>query len=123
MKVDNAERHNEEEHARTGAAVEYPETHIAENNLPSQKTEVKDAERHNEEEHERTGAAIEHPEIQIAENNLQCQTVEIDNAERRDEDERVRIQSLLLNGIQRPRLLRTIYRVKRWRPMITRKKM
>jgi hypothetical protein len=53
MEVDNAERHNEEEHERTGASIEYPETQIVENNLLSQKTEVEDAERHNEEEHVR----------------------------------------------------------------------
>jgi hypothetical protein len=111
MEVDNAERHNEEEYQRTGAAIEYPETQIAENNLASQKTEVENAEMHNEEEHERTGAAIEYPETQIAENNLQNQTMEVDNAERRNKEEHVRIQSLLLNSIQRSRLLRIISRV------------
>ena len=111
MEADNAERHNEEEHERTGAAIEYPETQIAENNLHSQNVD-------NEEGHERIGAAIEYPETQIAENNLQNQTMEVDNAERRSAEEHVRTQSLLLNSIQRPRLLRIIYRVKRWRPII-----
>jgi hypothetical protein len=77
--------------------------------------EANNAERHNEEEHERFGAAIEYPETQIAENNLQSQTMEVDNA---NEEEHVRTQSLSLNSIQSPRLLRIIYRVKRWRPII-----